>query len=136
MAMSSLPKIGIFVILATCRQQLYDIVVKEWLFIFLKRAMDKHNKSLRFSMKHNDLDTTVELKKRLRFQQSKIHDWGLVALEPIEAEDFVIEYVGELIRPRIYDIWRKWELEQLPFWIGRWLCGMLEVEDDVHLSIW
>lgn len=40
-------------------------------------------------------------KKRLRFQRSKIHDWGLVALEPIEAEDFVIEYVGELIRPRV-----------------------------------
>lgn len=43
-------------------------------------------------------------KKRLRFQRSKIHDWGLVALEPIDAEDFVIEYVGELIRPRISDI--------------------------------
>ncbi|KAL3830573.1 hypothetical protein ACJIZ3_019375 [Penstemon smallii] len=43
-------------------------------------------------------------KKRLRFQRSKIHDWGLVALEPIEAEDFVIEYVGELIRPRVSDI--------------------------------
>lgn len=43
-------------------------------------------------------------KKRLKFQRSKIHDWGLVALEPIEAEDFVIEYVGELIRPKISDI--------------------------------
>ncbi|CAL0334913.1 unnamed protein product [Lupinus luteus] len=43
-------------------------------------------------------------KKNLRFQRSKIHDWGLVALEPIEAEDFVIEYIGELIRPRISDI--------------------------------
>lgn len=43
-------------------------------------------------------------KKRLRFQRSKIHDWGLVALEPIEAEDFVIEYVGELIRSSISDI--------------------------------
>ncbi|KAF3773794.1 Histone-lysine N-methyltransferase [Nymphaea thermarum] len=43
-------------------------------------------------------------KKRLRFQRSKIHDWGLVALEPIEPEDFVIEYVGELIRPRVSDI--------------------------------
>lgn len=43
-------------------------------------------------------------KKHLRFQRSKIHDWGLVALEPIEAEDFVIEYVGELIRARISDI--------------------------------
>lgn len=43
-------------------------------------------------------------KKRLKFQRSKIHDWGLVALEHIEAEDFVIEYVGELIRPKISDI--------------------------------
>ncbi|KAM1369408.1 hypothetical protein ACFX2I_039898 [Malus domestica] len=43
-------------------------------------------------------------KKLLQFQRSKIHDWGLVALQSIEAEDFVIEYVGELIRPRISDI--------------------------------
>ncbi|XP_008796455.2 histone-lysine N-methyltransferase ATXR7 isoform X2 [Phoenix dactylifera] len=43
-------------------------------------------------------------KKRLRFQRSKIHDWGLVALEPVEAEDFVIEYVGEVIRRRVSDI--------------------------------
>ncbi|KAL7604656.1 hypothetical protein Lser_V15G18216 [Lactuca serriola] len=37
-------------------------------------------------------------KKQLRFQRSKIHDLGLVALEPIEAEDFVIEYFVEFIR--------------------------------------
>ncbi|GLJ23146.1 hypothetical protein SUGI_0436810 [Cryptomeria japonica] len=46
-------------------------------------------------------------KKRLKFQRSKIHDWGLVALEPIEADDFVIEYVGELIRPKVSDIREK-----------------------------
>lgn len=40
-------------------------------------------------------------RKRLRFQRSKIHEWGLVALEPIDAEDFVIEYVGEVIRGRV-----------------------------------
>lgn len=51
-------------------------------------------------------------KKRLRFQRSKIHDWGLVALEPIEAEDFVIEYIGELIRPRISDI-RELQYEKM-----------------------
>lgn len=54
-----------------------------------------------------DLLKTTQLKarkKRLRFQRSKIHDWGLLALEPIEAEDFVIEYVGELIRRRVSDI--------------------------------
>lgn len=51
-------------------------------------------------------------KKRLRFQRSKIHDWGLVAMEPIEADDFVIEYVGELIRPRISDI-REHQYEKM-----------------------
>ncbi|XP_073010874.1 histone-lysine N-methyltransferase ATXR7-like [Typha latifolia] len=51
-------------------------------------------------------------KKRLRFQRSKIHDWGLVALEPIDAEDFVIEYVGELIRRRISDI-RECQYEKM-----------------------
>lgn len=37
----------------------------------------------------------------MRFQRSKIHEWGLVALELIESEDFVIEYVGELIHKRV-----------------------------------
>ena len=37
----------------------------------------------------------------MRFQRSKIHEWGLVALELIEAEDFVIEYVGQLIHRRV-----------------------------------
>ncbi|KAL6623423.1 hypothetical protein ACP70R_033302 [Stipagrostis hirtigluma subsp. patula] len=43
-------------------------------------------------------------KKRLRFQRSKIHEWGLVALELIDAEEFVIEYVGELISRQVSDI--------------------------------
>lgn len=51
-------------------------------------------------------------KKRLRFQRSTIHDWGLVALEPIEAEDFVIEYVGELVRRQISDI-REQQYEKM-----------------------
>ncbi|KAG0599004.1 hypothetical protein M758_12G119300 [Ceratodon purpureus] len=46
-------------------------------------------------------------KKQLKFQRSKIHDWGLVAAEPIEAEEFVIEYVGEVIRNRVTDIREK-----------------------------
>ncbi|XP_075521410.1 histone-lysine N-methyltransferase ATXR7-like isoform X1 [Primulina tabacum] len=62
-----------------------------------------------------DLLKMTQLKgriKRLRFQRSKIHDWGLVALESIEAEDFVIEYVGELIRSRISDI-RECQYEKM-----------------------
>ncbi|ONK81864.1 uncharacterized protein A4U43_C01F33650 [Asparagus officinalis] len=43
-------------------------------------------------------------KKRLCFRRSEIHDWGLVTLEPIEAEDFVIEYVGEVVRRQVSDL--------------------------------
>ncbi|MCO5603188.1 hypothetical protein L7F22_057335 [Adiantum nelumboides] len=43
-------------------------------------------------------------KKNLKFARSKIHDWGVFAVEPIEAGDFVVEYVGELVRPRIADL--------------------------------
>lgn len=37
-------------------------------------------------------------KKQLRFERSRIHGWGLLAGENIEAEEFVIKYVGEVIR--------------------------------------
>lgn len=40
-------------------------------------------------------------KKRLRFSKSPIHDWGLYAQEHIDANDMVIEYVGEVIRQQI-----------------------------------
>jgi SET domain-containing protein len=40
-------------------------------------------------------------KKQLRFQKSPIHDWGLYAEEHIEANDLVIEYVGEVIRQQV-----------------------------------
>lgn len=33
-----------------------------------------------------------------RFSPSHIHEWGLFALEPIAAEEMVMEYVGEIIR--------------------------------------
>lgn len=64
-------------------------------------------------------------KKHLRFQRSKIHDWGLVAQEPIEAEDFVIEYVGELIRPRVIECYVSYPYSLLYFCLlfslSRWL---------------
>uniref|UniRef100_T1INR7 [histone H3]-lysine(4) N-trimethyltransferase n=1 Tax=Strigamia maritima TaxID=126957 RepID=T1INR7_STRMM len=49
-------------------------------------------------------------KKQLKFAKSKIHDWGLFALEPIAADEMVIEYVGQMVRPIIADIReRKYE---------------------------
>jgi hypothetical protein len=42
-------------------------------------------------------------KKLLRFSKSDIHDWGLFAMEQIGAEEFIIEYVGEVIRQSVAD---------------------------------
>ena len=42
-------------------------------------------------------------RKKLKFAPSAIHDWGLFALERIEADDMVIEYVGEIIRQKVAD---------------------------------
>ncbi|XP_024528204.1 histone-lysine N-methyltransferase, H3 lysine-4 specific [Selaginella moellendorffii] len=42
--------------------------------------------------------------KSLKFQRSKIHSWGVIALQSIEPEDFVIEYIGELVRSKVADL--------------------------------
>ena len=46
-------------------------------------------------------------KKQLRFAKSGIHDWGLFAMEPIAADEMVIEYVGQAVRQPIADLREK-----------------------------
>ena len=43
-------------------------------------------------------------KKLLKFGKSRIHDWGLFAMEHIAADEMVIEYVGQTIRSIIADL--------------------------------
>lgn len=43
-------------------------------------------------------------KKQLKFSKSSIHDWGLFAMEPIAADEMVIEYVGQMVRPVVADL--------------------------------
>lgn len=43
-------------------------------------------------------------KKRLRFERSLIHEWGLFTQESVMADDVVIEYVGEVIRSQLSDV--------------------------------
>lgn len=43
-------------------------------------------------------------KKQLKFAKSSIHDWGLFAMEPIAADEMVIEYVGQMVRPIVADV--------------------------------
>jgi len=42
-------------------------------------------------------------KKPLKFSKSDIHDWGLFSVDHIAGEEFVIEYVGEVIRQVVAD---------------------------------
>jgi histone-lysine N-methyltransferase SETD1 len=50
--------------------------------------------------------------KKLKFNRSKIEGWGVFALEEIPADEMVIEYIGEYIRPVIADVReRRYEQE-------------------------
>ena len=46
-------------------------------------------------------------KKKLIFGKSAIHSWGLYAAEPIEKEDFVVEYLGEYVRQSVAEVREK-----------------------------
>lgn len=43
-------------------------------------------------------------KKAVKFARSAIHNWGLYSLEPIAANEMIIEYVGEKVRQEIADL--------------------------------
>ena len=43
----------------------------------------------------------------MKFARSGIHAWGLFALEPIAADEMVIEYVGSGIRQSVADLREK-----------------------------
>mmetsp|Transcript_11081 Transcript_11081/g.41358 ORF Transcript_11081/g.41358 Transcript_11081/m.41358 type:complete len:1351 (-) Transcript_11081:1441-5493(-) len=52
---------------------------------------------------HLGLDALNARRKQLKFAKSRIHDWGLIALEPIRKDEMVIQYVGEYIRHHVAD---------------------------------
>ena len=49
-------------------------------------------------------DTHNVRQKLVRFARSKIHKYGVVALEEIKAGEFIIQYVGELVRKRVSEL--------------------------------
>lgn len=46
-------------------------------------------------------------KKPVKFARSAIHNWGLYAVEPIGANDMIIEYVGEVVRQKVAELREK-----------------------------
>jgi histone-lysine N-methyltransferase SETD1 len=50
------------------------------------------------------LFTGTIAQQALRFDRSGIHSWGVYAEEPIQAQEEIIEYIGERVRQRIVDL--------------------------------
>ncbi|VDM59090.1 unnamed protein product [Angiostrongylus costaricensis] len=46
-------------------------------------------------------------KKMIKFARSRIHGWGLYAMEPIAPDDMIVEYVGQKIRNTVADVREK-----------------------------
>lgn len=77
-------------------------------------------------IKYNQLKSR---KKMLKFERSTIHEWGLFALEPIQENDMVIEYVGEIIRQKVADEREKrYELS------GIGSSYMFRIDDDTIID--
>ncbi|KAG0239961.1 histone methyltransferase set1 [Actinomortierella wolfii] len=68
-------------------------------------------------------------KKQLRFAKSPIHDWGLFAMEKVDANDMVIEYIGEVIRQKVADH-REKQYERM----GIGSSYLFRVDDDTVID--
>lgn len=53
------------------------------------------------------LNSLNKRKKPVNFARSAIHNWGLYALEPIAANEMIIEYVGDSIRQQVAELREK-----------------------------
>jgi len=62
---------------------------------------------------------------RARVAHSVIHEWGLFSNEDLEEGALVIEYLGELIRPRMADLREKYYEDH-----GLDSCYMFRIDDD------
>ncbi|KAI9271377.1 hypothetical protein BY458DRAFT_435862 [Sporodiniella umbellata] len=67
--------------------------------------------------------------KHLIFDKSPIHDWGLYAGETIDANDVVIEYIGETIRQQVAEV-REKHYER----IGIGSSYLFRVDDDMVID--
>jgi len=88
----------------------------------------------RFTIDSNQSDTLKfnqlkSRKKRLKFERSQIHEWGLFAMETIEQNDMVIEYIGEIIRQKVAD-----EREKRYEKIGIGSSYLFRVDDDTIID--
>lgn len=84
------------------------------------RRQSRHNRR-KFQLDFGYVkDKLSDREKKLRFGRSRIHAWGVFAAEAIAANEFVVEYKGELIRPSISDVREKrYQRQGLPDYMFR-----------------
>lgn len=51
-----------------------------------------------------DMNQLLKRRKPVKFARSAIHNWGLYAVDKIERNEMIIEYVGEVIRAPLADL--------------------------------
>ncbi|GMS89839.1 hypothetical protein PENTCL1PPCAC_12014, partial [Pristionchus entomophagus] len=67
-----------------------------------QRSMNRRLLTMADSNPNSDFFKVNQLKyrkKMIKFARSRIHGWGLYALEPIAPDDMIVEYIGQKIRP-------------------------------------
>jgi len=68
----------------------------------------------------------VPFTERVEVRKSKIHGWGLfVVNKPIEPNEMVVEYLGEIVRPVVADI-REKDYEEK----GMGSCYLFRLDND------
>jgi len=101
----------------------------------LNIELDYQKKSLPTHSGHSDVSEILKFnqlkarKKELKFAKSAIHEWGLFAMERIDANDMVIEYIGEIIRQKIADI-REKQYERM----GIGSSYLFRIDDDTVID--
>ncbi|CAO3625651.1 unnamed protein product [Cunninghamella echinulata] len=84
------------------------------------------NFQLNFQNNFTKYQMLKKKQKKLKFGRSAIHDWGLFAMEPIYQNEFVIEYLGEVIRQQVANH-REREYEES----GIGSSYLFRVDDDI-----
>jgi len=82
------------------------------------------------AMRYRKLPQLV--KARTQVRKSAIEGWGLYALCPIEADDMVIEYVGEVVRRPVSDLRERRYNEKGQ---GIYMFGLGDSQDVVDASV-
>ncbi|KAG4081302.1 hypothetical protein H8356DRAFT_1321915 [Neocallimastix lanati (nom. inval.)] len=109
--------------------------------LYLYQKRDSINRSSKISSRTNrihwrKLNIELDYQKKslpthseLKFAKSAIHEWGLFAMERIDANDMVIEYIGEIIRQKIADI-REKQYERM----GIGSSYLFRIDDDTVID--